>query len=123
MKIRLTVGKLGFEAAHNLYNYQGDCSRLHGHSYKLCVTVEGNIDKNGFVLDFGWVKDVVKKNIIDVYDHRYLNDMFDFNPTAENMAVNFAQTLNYVFSQYEGVKLISVKLWETEHNCAEVILN
>ena len=53
MKIRLTVGKLGFEAAHNLYNYQGDCSRLHGHSYKLSVTVEGNIDKTDLYLTSG----------------------------------------------------------------------
>ena len=48
--------------------------------------------------------------------------MFDFNPTAENMVVNFAQTLDLVFSKYEGIKLVSLKLWETEHNCAEVIL-
>lgn len=122
MKVRLTVGKLGFEAAHNLYNYHGACSQLHGHSYKLSVTVEGEVDKNGFVFDFGWVKRIVKENIIDIYDHKYLNDMFDFNPTAENMVVNFAQTLDRVFSKYERIKLVSLKLWETEHNCAEVIL-
>ena len=121
MKVKLIIGNLGFEAAHNLYDYEGDCARLHGHSYKLSVVIEGEVNSEGFVLDFGTAREIIKQNIIYKYEHRYLNDMFDFNPTAENMARCFAKILDSEFSKYDGVRLSALKLWETEHNCVEII--
>ena len=66
-----------FEAAHVLPNYGGNCSRLHGHSYKLDVTVSGPLETAGsdrsMVLDFSKLSEVVKKLIVDVCDHRLLS--------------------------------------------------
>lgn len=67
-----------FETAHVLYNYDGKCKNMHGHSYKLFVTVKGNPindlenPKNGMVVDFGDIKKIVKEEIIDVWDHAVL---------------------------------------------------
>ncbi len=67
-----------FETAHVLYNYDGKCKNMHGHSYKLFVTVKGkpinDIDnpKNGMVVDFGDIKSIVKSEIVDVWDHAVL---------------------------------------------------
>lgn len=121
-KVKLTVGNLKFDAAHNLYGYEGKCKNLHGHTYKMEVTVEGEPSKvTGMVVDFGDVKRIINTNIVDVYDHQYLNDLFDVNPTAENMVVIFFDVLSKKFSEeLGGIQLLSVKLWETENCCAEV---
>ena len=74
MKIRLTK-EFGFEMSHALNNYDGLCSNIHGHSYKLFVTIKGepigdrNSPKYGMVMDFGDLKRIVQSKIIDVYDH------------------------------------------------------
>jgi len=75
-----------FEAAHFLTKYHGKCERLHGHSYKLFVTVEGPLQENGMVIDFVILKKIVKERIIEKFDHQSLNDFFE-NPTAENVVV------------------------------------
>ncbi|MEK7529191.1 MAG: 6-carboxytetrahydropterin synthase QueD [Patescibacteria group bacterium] len=74
-----------FDAAHQLTDYHGKCERMHGHTYRLEVTVSGPVRKNGMVLDFALLKNVVKKYILDELDHQNLNDVFK-NPTAENIA-------------------------------------
>ena len=51
-----------FDSAHKLPNYKGDCANLHGHSYKLFVSVKGDVDSNGFVIDFKYLKQIVKEN-------------------------------------------------------------
>ena len=108
----------GFEASHHLPNYNGACSRLHGHSYKLHVTVSGSVDEaTGMIIDFNVLKAVVKEKVVDKYDHRYLNDFFS-NPTAENMVQHIFKKLNVEFSKM-GLSLESVKLWETETSFAE----
>ena len=67
-----------FETAHVLYNYDGKCKNMHGHSYKLFVTVKGtpindiNDVKNGMVVDFGDIKKIVKEEIVDVWEHAVL---------------------------------------------------
>jgi 6-pyruvoyltetrahydropterin/6-carboxytetrahydropterin synthase len=71
-----------FDAAHFLTKYHGKCEHLHGHTYKLRVTVEGEIQSNGLVLDFKFLKKIVKEKVLNQYDHRCLNDFFE-NPTAE----------------------------------------
>ena len=108
----------GFEAAHYLPNYDGACNRLHGHSYKLQVTVEGAVDEaSGMIIDFNLLKAVVKEKVVDKYDHQYLNEFF-CNPTAENMVQHIFRELDYHFNKM-GLTLNSVKLWETESSFAE----
>ena len=117
MKVSVTKC-FGFEAAHYLPDYDGACSRLHGHSYKLQVTVSGSVDEvTGMIIDFNVLKSVVKEEVVDKYDHQYLNDFFE-NPTAENMVQHIFKKLSVTFSKM-GLALDSVKLWETESSFAE----
>lgn len=117
MKVSVTKC-FGFEAAHHLPRYDGDCSRLHGHSYKLQVTVSGSVDYiTGMVMDFNVLKTIVKSNVVDKYDHQNLNEFFD-NPTAENMTMYIFKDLTDAFTHL-GLTLESVKLWETESSFAE----
>lgn len=107
-----------FEAAHFLPEYEGACSRLHGHSYKMQVTVSGSVDEaSGMIVDFNVLKSVVKKCVVDKYDHQYLNEFFKL-PTAENMVQHIFKELNNQFIKM-GLVLDSVKLWETESSFAE----
>ncbi len=73
-----------FHASHFLTKYYGKCERLHGHSYRLAVTVEGAVGENDMVIDFGVLKRVVKRRVIDRLDHHHLNDLFE-NPSAERV--------------------------------------
>ena len=107
-----------FDSCHQLKEYVGACARLHGHTYKLQVTVEGNLSHNGMVVDFKDLKANVGHLIIDDLDHYNLNDKLWFNTTAENMAVYFYELLSKYFitlSEKEGryIALTEVKLWET----------
>lgn len=117
MKVSVTKC-FGFEAAHHLPRYDGDCSRLHGHSYKLQVTVSGSVDYiTGMVMDFNVLKSVVNNKVIYRYDHQNLNEFFE-NPTAEYMAMHIFRDLSDDFAHL-GLTLESVKLWETESSFAE----
>lgn len=103
----LTVTKIfEFSASHFLTKYHGKCENLHGHNYKLEVTVIGEMRPDDLVYDFVDLKNVVKKKIIDELDHKHLNDRFE-NPSAEVIAV-------WIWEQLEGdLKLDEIKLWET----------
>jgi 6-pyruvoyltetrahydropterin/6-carboxytetrahydropterin synthase len=96
-----------FEAAHHLSWHPGKCRNLHGHSYRLDVSVEGPLDANGVVLDFDTMKDVVHTTVIDVWDHRDLNEVLD-NPTAELLARRAWELLSEA-----GLPLAALRLWET----------
>ena len=118
-----TVTKIfEFEACHKLPHYEGACHNLHGHSYKLEVTVKGNIKRNpnnpkcGMIIDFKDLKSIVKDVVIDKYDHSYLNDHFP-NPTAEIMVESIA--MDIINSLDTGIDLVSCKLWETSTSYAE----
>ena len=107
-----------FDSCHQLKEYVGACARLHGHTYKLQVTVEGELDKIGMVVDFKELKAYVDGMIIKSLDHYNLNDKLWFNTTAENMSVYFFELLSKFFievSEREGryIALTEVKLWET----------
>lgn len=117
-----------FEAAHRLPGYNGDCAKLHGHSYRVEVTVRGSVPENPgkvmnfspydyMVLDFTLLKDMIKKSILDKYDHAYIND-FLVCPTAEMMAVDIFNTLR---PKLEALRttIVSVKVWETKTSYAE----
>lgn len=132
-----------FETAHVLYNYDGKCKNMHGHSYKLFVTVKGNpiddIDhvKNGMVVDFGDIKKIVKEEIIDVWDHAVLVNgdsphqilgqdleqkghkviFCPYQPTCENMLYEISRKIKNKLPA--TVALAYLKLHETENSYGE----
>jgi len=106
---QLTVTKeFTFSAAHRLPNYKGKCENLHGHTYKLQVTVKGKINpKTGMLIDFHELNDIVKLHVLDKLDHTYLNDTLE-NPTAENISI-------YIFNKLKPVikGLDEIIVWES----------
>ncbi len=141
-RIRITK-QFSFETGHALYGYDGKCRNVHGHSYKLSVTVIGtpitdtSHVKLGMVIDFGDLKRIVKEDIEDVFDHatvfnqntphielaRELEErghnviLVDYQPTSENMVIDFAKKIKARLP--ENIKLHSLKLQETETSYAE----
>lgn len=106
----MTISKeFSFAAAHALPFHKGKCKYLHGHEWRLKVSITGPINETGMVMDFTDLKNSVKQSVIDKLDHSYINALL-FNPTAENM-------VEYIWNclQYEGgLKGISkIVLWET----------
>ena len=138
-KIRITK-QFKFEMAHALYGYDGACANIHGHSYRLWVTVRGDVKeelghiKNGMVMDFADLKIIVKSKIIDKYDHSLVLNAnsahanidlsaFDkvyylpYQPTSENLVSNFA---NIIKSRLpKNCELYKVVLSETRNSFAE----
>lgn len=144
MILRLTK-QFTFEMAHALPAYEGKCRNIHGHSYHFSVTVEGSplnqkgAPTDGMVIDFHQLKEIVNNCIIDRFDHALVlprlgsdteaNQLggygaklifVDFQPTSENLLIHFASLLEGKMPQ--GAKLYSMKLFETETSCAELIL-
>ena len=132
-----------FETAHVLYNYDGKCKNMHGHSYKLFVTVKGNpikdLDhhKNGMVVDFGDIKKIVKEEIVDIWDHAVLVNgdsphkllgeslenqghkviFCEYQPTSENMLYDIAAKIQSKLPNH--VQLAYLKIHETENSYGE----
>ena len=112
-----------FEAAHHLLNYEGACAKVHGHSYKLQVTVSGEVYTSGLlqatdhmVIDFKELKKIVEEKIIRTHDHADLNELYA-NPTAEYMVVSMYSEIYDALPK--DVRIESVKLWETSTSFAE----
>jgi 6-pyruvoyltetrahydropterin/6-carboxytetrahydropterin synthase len=128
--------------AHALFQYDGLCRNIHGHSYNLQVTLIGDVKKepghpkDGMVLDFGDLKKVVKSKIVDRFDHALMvNSLFtqpqidllkqtseriivvDFQPTSENIVTYIADILKQHLPS--GVSLFSIRLYETVTSYAE----
>ncbi|MFA5829924.1 MAG: 6-carboxytetrahydropterin synthase QueD [Candidatus Gracilibacteria bacterium] len=82
----LVTREFTFDSAHFLTNYYGKCERVHGHTYRLQVTLEGKVQENGLVIDFVLVKRIVKRQILDKLDHQLINDVIE-NPSAERMVM------------------------------------
>ena len=140
--IRITK-QFSFETGHALYGYDGKCKNVHGHSYKLSVTVIGspitdnNNVKYGMVIDFTDLKKIVKEEIVDVFDHATVFNkntphielahemmkrghevlLVEYQPTSENMVIDFAAKIEKRLP--EDIKLFSLKLQETESSFAE----
>ena len=112
----LTVTKeITFAAAHSLPFYDGPCFNLHGHEWKVQVTISGHIDPHtGMILDFVDLKKWMRELIHDKYDHAHINDMFE-NPTAENMVMQMVLDMQTVF----GVAVQRLRLYETPTSYAE----
>lgn len=101
--------KTHFDAAHKLDNYIGDCANLHGHRWEVIFNFSGTeLDSCGMLIDFKEVKKIIKDILPD---HKYLNDLFVFNPTAENLSKHIYEQLKNKLSK--GIKLRSVELFES----------
>lgn len=112
-----------FDSAHQLFDYIGKCSRLHGHNYELEVEVSGIRQPNGIVIDFGDLKDIVNANVVKLLDHQNLCDFLKINTTAENLAVTIFRVLDLRFSEVTFVPthtLMRVRVQETSGCWAEV---
>ena len=97
-----------FDAAHQLTEYHGDCENLHGHTYRLVVTIDHPVQKDGMAFDFVEMKKIVRENVVDPLDHTYLNDLLD-NPSAEILAVWIWEKLTDLLP----VKLHEIQVHET----------
>jgi 6-pyruvoyltetrahydropterin/6-carboxytetrahydropterin synthase len=109
-----------FAAGHALRDYKGKCENLHGHNYKVRVTVEGeNLDSTGLLIDFGDLR-AAMKSIVDRFDHQFLNEMPPFdevNPSAENIARYFSDHLHPRI-QRNGLRVQAVTVWESDTTAA-----
>lgn len=107
-----------FDAAHHLHLYEGKCQSLHGHTYKLVVTVSGIPSEIGITVDFSDLKAIYRESIEPHLDHRYLNEALPpMNTTAENMVVwiweQFDAALSRRGLKTAGCRVEEVKLYET----------
>lgn len=107
----LLVKEFHFDAAHNLIHYHGKCERLHGHTYKLIIKLEGKRDAEDMVCDFSDLKKVVRENILSEFDHHYINDFIE-QPTAENIAIYIWNKLEPLV-RTDHAKLFEIEVWET----------
>ncbi|MEN8223802.1 MAG: 6-carboxytetrahydropterin synthase [Bacteroidota bacterium] len=140
-RIRITK-VFDFEMAHVLKDYDGPCRNIHGHSYKLYVSVIGtpisdeNSPKKGMVMDFKDLKGIVKKHIVKRFDHALVMNkstspdliesitaneqnliLVDYQPTSENLITDFASIIKSHLPS--NVKLHKLQLWETATSCSE----
>jgi 6-pyruvoyltetrahydropterin/6-carboxytetrahydropterin synthase len=99
-----------FDAAHNLPNYHGKCERLHGHTYRLQVTIDAPVDADtGMALDFAILGDVVEREVVSALDHRYLNEIVPIS-SAENVAIWIWRKLA---GKLPHARLAEIRLFET----------
>jgi len=138
-KIRITK-EFKFEMAHALFGYDGLCKNIHGHSYRLWVTIIGKVleeenhVKNGMVLDFSLLKKIVKPEIVDKYDHSLVLNansphanidfsafekvfLLPYQPTSENLVYDFVKVIKEKLPK--NVDLYKVILSETANSYAE----
>ncbi|HSH19690.1 MAG TPA: 6-carboxytetrahydropterin synthase QueD [Draconibacterium sp.] len=140
-KIRVTK-RFHFEMAHTLFQYDGLCKNIHGHSYNLEITLIGEPrnepkhPKDGMVMDFSEIKEIVKSKIVSRFDHALMVNslvpekqmellrqtteriiIVDFQPTSENIVTYIASILQQHLPL--GVKLFSIRLYETVTSYAE----
>lgn len=139
--IRITK-EFNFEMAHALYNHDGKCAQIHGHSYGLDVTLRGQIrneelhPKNGMVMDFGDLKKLIKQQIIDIFDHALVLNrntphreaiapsagftnilLVPYQPSSENLLLDFVERIRMHLPA--NIQLFSLKLRETNSSFAE----
>lgn len=120
------------ETAHRLFGHEGKCNHLHGHSYRIEVTVQGPLDHLGRVIDFSVLKDGIGAWIAKHLDHGTVlhnadpllpvleaqkTKLFSMSspPTAENLATLIAEQTRW----HHRCDVVSVRVWETEHGMAE----
>jgi 6-pyruvoyltetrahydropterin/6-carboxytetrahydropterin synthase len=114
-----------FAAAHNLLHYQGDCENLHGHNWKVEVTVSADsLDKSGLGIDFKILKKHTRE-VMNYLDHKYLNDLEAFkniSPSSEQIARFIFEQLEEALQKYE-VMIQKVTVWESDNAYAAYTLS
>ena len=140
--------RMEFDSGHRIPNHKSTCRNLHGHRYALEVTITGdiideeNISDFGMVMDFKDAKNLIKKVIVDEWDHAFIafekdHEVIDFLnslknhktvilervPTVENMAVTALELLSCAFNAEFGdsIRPIKVRLYETPNNWADAL--
>jgi 6-pyruvoyltetrahydropterin/6-carboxytetrahydropterin synthase len=142
----ITITKIfHYEMAHALHRYDGACANIHGHSYRLEVTITGPIitdstnPKCGMIMDFGDLKQIVQTTVLNKFDHALVlnsavknaetlhttsmqnhfgNIIFvDYQPTNENLLVDFAQSIQSALPN--SVTLVKLRMYETNASFAE----
>jgi len=110
-----------FSSAHFLRNYQGPCEKLHGHNWKVELTVEGEkLDQTDLLIDFKILKSILK-SILKELDHQLLNDLSyfkDINPSSERIAEFIFKKVKEKLISYPNVKVKEVAVYESEKACA-----
>ena len=116
---RLTI-HTHFAAAHNLRHYQGDCENLHGHNWKIEVTVAAReLDQAGLGVDFKILKRQTKE-ILELLDHKYLNELQPFrelSPSSENIARFLFEQLGPRLNS-TNITVEKITVWESDYACA-----
>jgi 6-pyruvoyltetrahydropterin/6-carboxytetrahydropterin synthase len=140
-KIRITK-EFKFESAHALLGYDGPCKNIHGHSYRLAVTVIGeplndnSSPKNGMVMDFGILKQIINDSIVKPFDHALILNaktehvhsketkslaekliLADYQPSCENLLLDFVERIKNKLPEH--IQLFSIRLDETSNSFAE----
>jgi 6-pyruvoyltetrahydropterin/6-carboxytetrahydropterin synthase len=124
MKYSVNVTK-DFSSAHALRDYHGKCEHLHGHNWKVEMTVQGNkLDRSGMLVDFVKAKMMLEETLSKL-DHKYLNNIPQFrksNPTAENIAAFIYETVKLSMKSFgkTNAKISKIKVWESEATWAQV---
>lgn len=108
----ILIKEFEFDAAHYLPQYNGKCEKLHGHTYKLVVKIEGTPDKEGMVIDFVRLKEIVKEAVLNSLDHSCINDILP-QPSAENIAVWVWNQLKPILHS-DNYDLHEIEVWETK---------
>lgn len=109
-----------FAAAHYLPNYEGKCSKLHGHTWRLDVEVKGEVnEKTGMVIDFAELKRIVNEWVIGKLDHTCLNDLGFKNPTCEVMVQWIWEIMKAALEPFKGLTLNRLRLYESPDSYAE----
>ncbi len=110
--------------AHRLNNYVGDCTRLHGHNWKIRVTViSDRLNEAGMVIDFKDLQDL-SWQVVGRFDHQFFNEIGPFtemNPTAENLARHFYNEIDRRLPKH--VRMDKISIWETEKYLVEYVGN
>ncbi len=115
------VRRFTFEASHTIPHHPGKCKDLHGHSYKLEVEVIDMVHPpDGYFVDFGTIKTLVNIHVIDVLDHKHLNDIVLPIASAENIVRWISEKLIAGFEP-PGLILSRVRLYETENCYVEIV--
>lgn len=109
-----------FAAGHALRNYKGKCENVHGHNYRVQVTVEGEkLNEAGLLVDFADLKAAIR-SLVDRLDHQFLNDLEPFNqvnPSAENLAKHLCDGISTRI-EGQGARLRAITVWETDTSSA-----
>lgn len=135
--------EITFDSAHMLSNYEGKCSNLHGHTYRLQVTLESNVMENHMVLDFNVLKEILNEVVMDNFDHAVIFSQEEIRGEAENDLLAWCRKWDKKFTIIPGkttcedmapyIKrlveenlyeknidaLVSVRLWETPTSFTE----